>query len=64
MQFRIEFLDGSASVIRELFADARNAVGAIELVRETDWPPRAITMRVLDVDGREVHIEVKGESKG
>jgi hypothetical protein len=64
MQFRIEFPDGSARVIRELFADARNAVGAIELVRDIDWPPRAVTMRVLDVDGREVHSEIKGETKG
>ena len=38
--------------------------GAIALVVDVRWPPRAVTMRVLDVDGREVHIEVKGESKG
>jgi hypothetical protein len=63
MQFRIKFLDGSARVIRELFADARNAVGAIELVRNLDWPPRAVTMRVLDVDGREVHSRLKGDSR-
>jgi hypothetical protein len=63
MQFRIQFLDGSARVIRELFADARNAVGAIELVRNLDWPPRAVTMRVLDVDGREVHSRLKGDSR-
>jgi hypothetical protein len=31
MQFRVQFLDGSARVIREMFADARNAVGAIAL---------------------------------
>jgi hypothetical protein len=36
MQFRIEFLDDSATVIRELFADARNAVGAIALVADID----------------------------
>jgi hypothetical protein len=50
MQFRIEFLDGSARVIRELFANARNAAGAIALIVDMDWPPRAITMRVLDDD--------------
>jgi hypothetical protein len=22
---------------------------------DIDWPPRALTMRVLDVDGREIH---------
>jgi len=26
----------------------------------SDWPPRAVTMRVLDLDGREVHSKIKG----
>jgi len=39
MQFRIQFLDGSARVIREMFADARNAVAAIALVADIDWLP-------------------------
>jgi hypothetical protein len=63
MQFRIQFLDGSERVIRELAADARNAAGAIALVADVDRPPRAVTMRVLDVDGREVHSKVKGDTK-
>jgi len=33
-------------------------------VREIDWPPRAVTMRVLDLDGREVHSAIKGERGG
>jgi len=41
-------------------AAARNADGAIALV---DWPPRAVTMRVLDLDGREVHSAIKGHVK-
>jgi hypothetical protein len=61
MQYRIQFLDGHANVIRELTADARNAVGAIALVTDIDWPPRAVSIRVLDTDGREVHSEVKGD---
>ena len=64
MQFRVQFLDGSARVIRELHADARNTTRAIELVRDVDWPPRAVTMRVLDIDGREVHSAIKGETSG
>jgi hypothetical protein len=40
------------------------AGAAIELVRYIDWPPRAVTMRVLDVDGREVHSEIKGRLPG
>jgi hypothetical protein len=61
MQYRIQFLDGRANVIRELTADARNAVGAIALVTDIDWPPRAVSIRVLDADGREVHSQIKGD---
>jgi hypothetical protein len=63
MQYRVQFLDGRANVIRELTADARNAVGAIALVTEIGWPPHAVTIRVLDADGREVHSEAKGDSQ-
>jgi hypothetical protein len=61
MQYRIQFLDGRANVVRELTADAHNAVGAIALVVGTDWPPHAVTLRVLDADGREVHREIRGK---
>ena len=63
MQYRIQFLDGSASVVRELTADARNAIGAVALVAEIDWPPRAVSLRVLDADGREVHSATKADSQ-
>jgi hypothetical protein len=63
MQYRVQFLDRSAQVLRELFADARNDVGAKELTVLMDWPPGAVAMRVLDVDGREVHSKVKGDPK-
>jgi hypothetical protein len=62
MQYRIQFLDAAANVSRELTADAHNAVGAIALVLGADWPPHAVTMRVLDADGRELHSEAKGAS--
>jgi hypothetical protein len=48
MQFRVQFLDSSARLIREHVADARNPVDAIALVVNLDWPPRAEIMRVLD----------------
>jgi hypothetical protein len=65
MQYRIQFLDGNASVILDLIADARNAAGAIALVADLDWPPHAVTMRLLYVDGREAisHFSIKGETK-
>jgi hypothetical protein len=61
MQYRIQFLDGSTNVIHELAADARNTVGAIAFVTDVDWPPRAVSIRVLDADGREVHSATKGD---
>jgi hypothetical protein len=44
-------------------ADARNAAGAIVLVRDIDWPPRVVTMRVLNVDRHEVHSVTKGDGR-
>jgi hypothetical protein len=44
MHYRIQFLDTAAAVISELIADARSAHGAIALVADLDWPPRAVAM--------------------
>ena len=63
MQFRVEYLDGSARVIHELHAEARNSICAISLVRDLEWPLSAVTMRVLDGDGREVHSAVRGATQ-
>ena len=63
MQYRVQFLDSSARVVHELFADARNDVAAIELTVNIDWPPGAVGMRVLNVEGREIHSRVKGDAK-
>ena len=64
MQYRIQFLDAAAAVISELIADAHSAVGAIALVADLDWPSHTVTMRVLDVDGREVYSASKGDARG
>jgi hypothetical protein len=63
MQYRIQFLDGSANVLREWSASARSVAGAVSLAADTDWPPRAVTMRVLDANGKEVHSAIKGDTK-
>ncbi len=52
LQYRVQFLDGSVKVIREWSANARNVARAIELIVDADWPPRAVTVRVLDAYGR------------
>ncbi len=61
MQYRIQFLDGRANLIRELTADARSATHAASLVVDVDWPPHAVSLRVLDADGREVHSAIKAD---
>ena len=55
MQFRVQFLDGSANVAQEHPTRARNAAHAVELAKYLAWPPRALRMRILDLDGIEVH---------
>ena len=49
MQYRIQFLDRSGDVIREWSANAQSVARAVALIVEADWPPRAVTMRVLDM---------------
>ena len=61
MRFRVQFLDASTNIIQELTVDARNAVTVLERISGIDWPPRAVTMRVLDPDAMPVHFEAKGE---
>jgi hypothetical protein len=56
-------LDGRAAVISELIAEAHNAVGVIALVDGVGWPPHAVTMRVLEVDGHEAHWVGRGEER-
>jgi hypothetical protein len=63
VQYRIQFLDRSATVIREWSANARDFAGAIELIVDADWPPRAVTMRVLDAYGQEVHSATRDDNK-
>ena len=62
-EFCVQFLDGCP----ELYANCLLMLGmperAILLVLDRDWPPRAVTLRVLDVDGREVHSAIKGDAK-
>jgi hypothetical protein len=62
VQYRIQYLDGSANIIRELSADARSGMSAFELVADIPWVPRAVSMRVLDMDGREVHSAIRAMS--
>ena len=42
VQFRVQFLDATGTIIREMHADAWNAAGAIELLAGLDWPAGAV----------------------
>jgi hypothetical protein len=39
-------------------------MSAFELIADLPWAPRAVTVRVLDADEREVHSAIKGEVGG
>jgi hypothetical protein len=54
MEYRVQFLDRSGTVVREFYAYARTAAGAMNLVVDVDWPSSAVRLRVVDADGREV----------
>jgi hypothetical protein len=61
VQYRIQFLDRSGNVIREWSANAHTVAGAVALIVDADWPPRAVAMRVLDAYGREVHSAIRAD---
>jgi hypothetical protein len=61
VQYRIQFLDRSANVIREWSANAGDVAGAIKLIVDADWPPSAVAMRVVDAYGREVYSATRGD---
>jgi ketosteroid isomerase-like protein len=61
VQYRIQFLDVSAVVIREWSANGWDVADAIKLIVDADWPPQAVAMRLLDAYGREVHSTTRSD---
>ena len=51
-RYRIEFLDGTGSVIWVMQAVAGSRANAFLLVAAKYWPPDALTARVVGKDGR------------
>jgi hypothetical protein len=47
MQYRVQFLDGSDKVVRELQADAKSGVLPLLMT----WPPRVTRVRVIYPSG-------------
>ena len=59
VQFRVQFLDVSAAVIKGMHIDAHSVAGAIELVAGLDWPTGAVRIAILDEVGSAVYSEWK-----
>jgi hypothetical protein len=55
LQFRVQFLDRAANVVREMYSFSWNVANVIEFISAIEWPPVAVSLRILDADGREVH---------
>jgi hypothetical protein len=57
-RFRLQFFGRGAdlgpAVLTESEIEAADASGAIQEAVEANWPPRAIGLRLLDVEGREI----------
>jgi len=54
VEYRVQFLDRSGSIIKEFHAYARDVAGAMNLIIDVDWPPGAVRLRVVDAEGLEV----------
>jgi hypothetical protein len=53
VQYRVQFLDDSEGVIREMHSYAWSVASVVELLGEIDWPLAAVSLRILDPQGRE-----------
>jgi|SRR5208337_229704 len=67
VQFRLQYLgtaaDGAASVLHEVVVRAADASAAARLAARIGWPPRAIGLRLIDAQGREVFGRRKADGR-
>jgi hypothetical protein len=63
--FRLQFFgvgpDLEPAVLAETEIQATDASGAIYAAVEATWPPRAVGLRVLDLEGREIFERLKAD---
>jgi hypothetical protein len=57
LQFRVQFLGASGTIIQEMHAYAWNAAAAIALVKGMEWPAGAVRIVILNEVGAEVQVE-------
>jgi hypothetical protein len=66
-RFRLQFFavadDRGPSVIAEAEIQAAGAVAAIRATAESEWPPRAIGVRILDREGREIFERLRADRR-
>jgi hypothetical protein len=64
-RFRLQFVgvgaDLGPAVLTETEIQALDASGAIRAAAEAAWPPRAVGLRVLDLEGREIFERLKAD---
>lgn len=68
-RFTLQFFAAAAanergpSVIAEIEIEAADASAAIRAAVEEDWPPRALGLRILDNEGREIFERLKADRR-
>ena len=66
-RFRLQFFgvgaDLGPAVLTESEIQAPDASGAIRTAVETVWPPQAVGLRVLDLEGREIFERLKADMR-
>jgi hypothetical protein len=64
-RFRLQFFglgaDLGPAVLTETEIEAADASSAIREAVETNWPPRAVRLRLLDLEGREIFERLKAD---
>ena len=66
-RFRLQFFavadDRGRSIVAETEIQAADASAAIRAAAGADWPPRAIGLRILDHEGREIFERLRADRR-
>ncbi len=66
-RFRLQFFtvasESGPAILAETEIEAADASSAIRAAADADWPPRAIGLRVIDREGREIFERLKADRR-
>jgi hypothetical protein len=66
-RFRLQFFavadDRAPSIVAETDIQAADPSAAIRAAADADWPPRAIGLRILDPEGREIFERLRADRR-